>query len=115
MEDLHNAGGLPAVLRMLLDEGMLHGDCLTVTGNTLAENLKEVAPIRPTEDGIIRPLSRPLKSTGHICILRGNLAPEGSVGNNFNQNHIQDGNISRINSQNHRERGNTILWTGKGV
>jgi dihydroxy-acid dehydratase len=80
MEDLHNAGGLPAVLRFLLDEGLLHGDCLTVTGKTLAENLANVTAVQPSENGIIRPLNRPLKPTGHINILRGNLAPEGSVG-----------------------------------
>lgn len=79
MEDLHEQGGLPAFMKYLLEKGMLHGDCLTVTGKTVAENLKDVTALVPSETGVIRPLEKPLKETGHLCILRGNLAPEGSV------------------------------------
>ncbi|MDX2286629.1 MAG: dihydroxy-acid dehydratase [Bacteroidia bacterium] len=78
MEDLHAAGGTPAVLKMLLEAGYLHGDCLTVTGRTLAENLAGAAPLSPGQE-IIRPLADPLKPTGHLQILYGNLAEEGSV------------------------------------
>ena len=79
MEDLHNIGGTPAVMQYLLDKGLLHGDCLTVTGKTLAENLRDL-PGLPEEQDIIQPLERPIKETGHICILKGNLAPGGAVG-----------------------------------
>ncbi len=77
-EDLHSVGGTPAVFKYLLENGLLHGDCLTVTGKTLAENLEDC---RPLADGqtIVRPIDRPLKPTGHIQILRGNLAPDGAV------------------------------------
>ncbi|TPX54335.1 dihydroxy-acid dehydratase [Synchytrium endobioticum] len=78
MEDLHNVGGTPAVLKYLLKEGLLNGDCLTVTGKTLAENLAQV-PDLTSGQGVIRPLSNPIKKTGHIQILRGNLAPNGAV------------------------------------
>src|SRR5690554_2919591 len=79
MQDLHQFGGTPAVMKYLLNEGLLHGDCLTVTGQTLAENLKEIKPINEYEQEIIRPLQRPLKATGHLQILYGNLAEKGSV------------------------------------
>lgn len=78
MEDLHNVGGVPAVLKFMLDEGMLHGDCLTVTGKTLAENLADVPALSEGQD-IIRPVAEPIKPTGHIRILKGNLANGGSV------------------------------------
>ena len=78
MADLHAKGGTPAVMKMLLREGLLHGDCLTVTGKTLAENLADVEEISADND-IIKPLSSPIKETGHIQILKGNVAPEGSV------------------------------------
>ncbi|MEN8768743.1 MAG: dihydroxy-acid dehydratase [Candidatus Arcticimaribacter sp.] len=78
MEDLHNVGGVPAVLKFMLDEGMLHGDCLTVTGKTLAENLAEAAPLKEGQD-IISPVASPIKASGHIRILKGNLAEGGSV------------------------------------
>jgi dihydroxy-acid dehydratase len=77
-EDLHNIGGTPAVMKYLLAEGLLCGDCLTVTGKTLAENL-EPLPGLAAGQTIVRPLSDPIKSTGHIQILRGNLAPDGAV------------------------------------
>jgi len=78
MEDLHKIGGVPAVLKFMLKKGMLHGDCLTVTGRTLAENLLDVPDLQEGQD-IIRPLERPIKETGHIRILFGNLATEGAV------------------------------------
>ncbi len=78
MEDLHNVGGIPAVLKLLLDEGYLHGDCLTVTGKTMAENLADVTPLAAGQE-VIKPFTSPIKSTGHIQILYGNLAEEGAV------------------------------------
>jgi dihydroxy-acid dehydratase len=78
MEDLYHVGGVPAVMKLLLEAGYLHGDCLTVTGKTLAENLAAVDPLSPGQD-IIRPLSQPIKPTGHIQILYGNLAEQGAV------------------------------------
>jgi dihydroxy-acid dehydratase len=78
MEDLHQVGGMPAVVKMLLDEGLLNGDCMTVTGKTLSQNVKDLPGLRPGQP-ILKPLSQPVKPTGHIQILRGNLAPEGSV------------------------------------
>jgi len=78
MEDLHRVGGTPAVMKYLLEKGLLNGDCLTVTGKTLAENLRELSGLQAGQD-IIRPLENPIKASGHICILRGNLAPGGAV------------------------------------
>lgn len=78
MEDLHEAGGVPAVMRFMLDNGMLHGDCMTVTGHTIAENLSAVDPIKP-ETQLLKPLSSPIKETGHLQMLFGNLAEEGAV------------------------------------
>jgi len=79
MFDLHKAGGTPAVLRALFDAGFLHGDCITVTGKTLAENLKNVPSIYAREQKVIKPISAPMHPTGHIIILKGNLAPDGAV------------------------------------
>jgi dihydroxy-acid dehydratase len=79
MQDLHNNGGIPAVMKYLLKEGLLHGDCLTVTGQTVAENLKSVVDLDFDTQKIIRPVSDPIKATGHLRILYGNLAPGGSV------------------------------------
>jgi dihydroxy-acid dehydratase len=78
MEDLHKQGGIPGVLKLLLDEGFLHGDCLTVTGMTLAENLDALAPLHAGQT-VIHSFSDPVKKTGHLQILKGNLAPGGSV------------------------------------
>jgi dihydroxy-acid dehydratase len=78
MEDLHQVGGTPAVMKYLLAEGFLTGDCLTVTGKTLAENLADLPGLSEGQE-IIRPISDPIKQTGHLCILRGNLAPDGAV------------------------------------
>jgi len=78
MEDLHRIGGIPAVVKMLLDENLLNGDCITVTGKTLKENVRDL-PGLPKDQPIVRPPSNPLKASGHIQILKGNLAPEGGV------------------------------------
>ncbi len=78
MEDLHDVGGIPGVLKYMMDQGMIHGNCLTVTGKTLAENLKDVPNLLEGQD-IIKTLDKPLKDTGHIRILFGNLATEGAV------------------------------------
>jgi len=79
MEDLYIVGGVPGVQKLLLREGLLHGDCMTVTGRTLAENV-EALPDLLEEQNVIHPVSNPIKKTGHLEILYGNLAPEGSVG-----------------------------------
>ncbi|MDX1363245.1 MAG: dihydroxy-acid dehydratase, partial [Arenibacter latericius] len=78
MEELHEVGGIPGVLKYLLDNDMLHGDCLTVTGKTLAENLKDVPNLLEGQD-VVSTLDKPIKETGHIRILFGNLATEGAV------------------------------------
>ncbi len=77
-EDLHGVGGTPAVMKYLLDAGLLDGSCLTVTGKTIAENLADLPGLKEGQK-IVRPLSDPIKETGHIRILRGSLAPEGAV------------------------------------
>ena len=78
MFDLDRVGGIPVVMRMLLDEGLLHGDCLTVTGKTIAENLADSNP--PPPDGrVLRPFTQPIATTGGITILSGSMAPEGAV------------------------------------
>ena len=76
--DLHRAGGIPAVMKVLLDAGLLHGGCMTITGKTVAENLKDVPPLRGDQD-VIRAIDRPLYAEGHLAILKGNLSPEGCV------------------------------------
>ena len=78
MNDVDKVGGIPVVMKALLDAGLMHGDCLTVTGRTMAENLADIAP--PDVDGnIIRELAKPIHRTGGITILKGSLAPEGAV------------------------------------
>lgn len=79
MQDLHQYGGVPAVMKYLLKEGLLHGDCLTVTGKTMAENLATVPDLDFDQQKIIKPISHPIKPTGHLQILYGNLATGGSV------------------------------------
>ena len=76
--DLHRAGGIPAVMKLLLKAGLLHGDCMTITGKTIAENLAEVPEPSSAQD-VIRPLSNPMYAQGHLAILKGNLSPEGCV------------------------------------
>lgn len=77
--DLHRVGGIPLVMRMLLDRGLLHGDCLTVTGKTVAENLASVSATPPAGQDVVRPFDQPLYAQGHLAVLRGNLATEGAV------------------------------------
>jgi dihydroxy-acid dehydratase len=79
MKDLHQYGGVPAVMKYLLSKGMLHGDCLTVTGKTVAENLQDAPDLDFEKQDIVMPLEKPLKATGHLQILYGNLAEGGSV------------------------------------
>ncbi len=78
MEDLYRVGGVTGVMKLLLEAGLLHGDCLTVTGRTLAENLADEPPLQEGQT-IIRPLDQPLRATGPLYVLKGNLAPDGSV------------------------------------
>jgi dihydroxy-acid dehydratase len=77
--DLHRAGGIPLVMRMLLEKGLLHGDCITVTGKTVAENLARTPAEPPAGQDVVRPFSKPVYDSGHLAILRGNLAEEGAV------------------------------------
>ncbi|CAM8653252.1 IlvD Dihydroxyacid dehydratase/phosphogluconate dehydratase [Burkholderiales bacterium] len=77
--ELHQVGGIPQVMKMLLHAGLLHGDCLTITGKTIAETLAEVPVTPPTGQSIIRPIDQPLYAEGHLAILKGNLSPEGCV------------------------------------
>ena len=77
--DLHHAGGIPQVMKMLLNKGLLHGDCMTVTGKTISENLKEVPTQANDNQKIILPIENPLSPEGHLVILKGNISPEGSV------------------------------------
>ncbi|MEJ7779738.1 MAG: dihydroxy-acid dehydratase [Daejeonella sp.] len=79
MEDVHDIGGLPAVLKYLLSKGLLHGDCITVTGKTLAENVAGAVDLNFETQDVILPYERPVKQTGHLQMLYGNLAPQGSV------------------------------------
>ena len=78
MEDLHNVGGTPAVMKYLLEQGLINGDCMTVTGKTVAENLADLPGLTEGQD-VFMPLDKPIKPSGHIQILKGNLAPGGSV------------------------------------
>jgi dihydroxy-acid dehydratase len=79
MEDLHQIGGVPVVMKYLLEKGLLHGDSMTVTGKTVAENLSDVPSLSFESQRIIHPLEKPLKKTGHLQVLQGNLAPKGAV------------------------------------
>jgi dihydroxy-acid dehydratase len=79
MHDLYEAGGTAPVLKALLDAGMLHGDCMTCTGRTLAENLRDVPSIYARKQDVVRPLDAPMHASGHLVLLHGNLAPEGAV------------------------------------
>ncbi len=77
--DLHRAGGIPQVMKMLLNAGLLHGDCLTITGQTIAEVLRAVPDAPRADQDVIRPIDRPMYAQGHLAILKGNLSPEGCV------------------------------------
>jgi dihydroxy-acid dehydratase len=76
--DLHKAGGIPAVMKELLKAGLLHGDCITITGKTVAENLADVPDLSPDQQ-VIQPVAKPIYAEGHLAILKGNLSPEGCV------------------------------------
>jgi dihydroxy-acid dehydratase len=78
MEDLHRVGGVPAVLKLLLEGGLIDGDCMTVTGRSLADNLRDLPGLAHGQD-VVRPIDDPIKATGHLRILRGSLAPDGAV------------------------------------
>lgn len=77
--DLHRAGGIPQVMKLLLDAGLLHGDCITITGKTIAETLADVPAVPRADQDVIRPIDRALYAQGHLAILKGNLSPEGCV------------------------------------
>lgn len=77
--DLHRAGGIPQVMKLLLDAGLLHGHCLTITGKTIAETLADVPAVPPADQDVIRPIDQALYAQGHLAILKGNLSPEGCV------------------------------------
>jgi len=77
--DLHKAGGIPQVMKTLLAAGLLHGDCITITGQTLAESLVKLPDVPRSDQDVIRPIDKPMYAEGHLAVLRGNLAPEGCV------------------------------------
>ena len=77
--DLHQAGGIPQVMKILLDGGLLHGDCMTITGKTIAETLKDIPSVPRADQKVIRTLDNPLYKQGHLAILKGNISPEGCV------------------------------------
>ena len=77
--DLHQAGGIPQVMKVLLNAGLLHGDCMTITGKTIAETLKDIPDVPPANQDVIRTIDQALYAQGHLAILKGNLSPEGAV------------------------------------
>ena len=77
--DLHNAGGIPQVMKTLLAAGLLHGDCLTITGKTIAETLQDIPEVPRADQDVIRPITNPTYAEGHLAVLKGNLSPEGAV------------------------------------
>ena len=95
MVDLVNIGGLQPLLKRLLNIGMLHGDCMTVTGKTMAENLEEVEDY-PANQEVVRPFDKPIKPNGHLVILRGNLAPEGAVAKISGKEGLSFSGIARV-------------------
>ena len=112
MEDLHAVGGTPAVMKLMLEEGLLNGDCMTVTGKTMAENLAQV-PSLPTDQQIIHPLSQPIKETGHLQILYGNLSPEGAVAKITGKEGLKfEGKAKVFNSE---KEANEAIGSGKIV
>jgi dihydroxy-acid dehydratase len=123
MEDLHLAGGTPAVMKYLLGKGVLHGDCLTVTGKTVAENLKDLPELKPGQQ-VVFPWERPLKASGHLQILKGNLAPDGAVakitgkeGNRFSgPAHVFDGEEDMLHALERKEikKGEVIVIRFEG-
>jgi dihydroxy-acid dehydratase len=112
MEDVHGVGGTPAVMKYLLEKGFLHGDCLTITGKTLAENLQNVEPLKFDDDQqVIHTTERALKSSGNLQILYGNLAAEGSVAKiSGKEGDLFEGKAVVFNSE---EEANTGIGAGK--
>ena len=105
MEDLHAVGGVPAVLKYMLDHDMLHGDCMTVTGRTLAENLSQVESLQENQD-VIHSIDQPIKATGHIRILFGNLASQGAVAKITGKEGLKfHGKAKVFNSEKHVNKG----------
>jgi dihydroxy-acid dehydratase len=94
--DLHRAGGVPQVMRLLLDAGLLHGECMTITGKTVAENLAGVPAAPPAGQEVIRPISAPMYAHGHLAILRGNLAPDGAVAKITGLKHLTMAGPARV-------------------
>jgi dihydroxy-acid dehydratase len=81
--DLHLAGGIPQVMKILLEAGLLHGDCMTITGKTITEVLKDVPATPRADQHVIRPITNPMYQQGHLAILKGNISPEGCVAKNY--------------------------------
>jgi len=95
MEDVHTIGGIPAVMKYMLNEGMLNGDCMTVTGKTLAENLESIPSLSEDQD-VIRPISAPIKPTGHLRILYGNLSENGAVAKITGKEGLKFGGTAKV-------------------
>ena len=122
-EDLHNVGGTPAVMKYLLEKGLLNGECQTVTGKTVAENIQDLPGLKAGQD-VIHPLEKPIKATGHIQILRGNLAPDGAVakitgkeGNRFSgPAKVYDGEEAMLHALERKEiaKGDVIIIRFEG-
>ncbi len=94
--DLHAAGGIPLVMRMLLDNGLLHGDCITCTGKTVAQNLASVPSQPPAGQDVVHPFHKPLYEHGHLNVLRGNLAPDGAVAKTTGLSHSRISGPARV-------------------
>jgi dihydroxy-acid dehydratase len=110
MEELNEVGGVPGVMKMMLNEGLLHGDCLTVTGKTLAENLSEVPDLQKDQN-IVFPLDNPIKKEGHLQILYGNLAKEGAVAKiTGKEGELFEGKANIYNSE---DEANSAILDGK--
>ncbi|NHF58938.1 dihydroxy-acid dehydratase [Flavobacteriaceae bacterium TP-CH-4] len=110
MEELNDVGGVPGVMKMMLNEGLLHGDCMTVTGQTLEENLAEVPHLHEGQT-VVMPLEKPLKKEGHLQILYGNLAPEGAVAKiTGKEGEIFEGTANIFDSE---DEANTAILAGK--
>lgn len=110
MEDLHKVGGIPAVMKFMLDHNMLHGDCMSVTGKTIAQNLEDVEALQVGQD-VIRPTENPIKENGHIQILYGNLASEGAVAKITGKEGVRFSGPARV--FNSEEEANEGIRNGK--
>lgn len=110
MEDLHKVGGVPGVMKLMLNEGMLDGSCMTVTGKTVAENLESVKALGAEQD-VIHPVSNPIKETGHLGILYGNLASEGSVAKITGKEGLKFSGSARVFDS--EDDANTAIQDGK--